>query len=86
MGQRKVGPRRSHYRKGETDSIGPILFHHMQRVNDIAFRLAHFLPFCIPDQTMDVNYPERHISHELHPQHDHPRNPEEEDVERCNQK
>ena len=57
----------------------------VQRVQDIAFGLGHLLAFGIPHQAGDIDLPERHVAHELQSHHDHPGDPEENDVETGNQ-
>ncbi|MNH03251.1 hypothetical protein D3C79_625080 [compost metagenome] len=60
---------------------------HVQRIDDVAFRLGHLLPFVVADQAGHVDRLERDLRlavfvlHEVHGQHDHARNPEEDDVE-----
>ena len=50
-------------------------------IQHIALGLGHFLAVPIPDQAVYVNGPERNIVHEFQPHHDHPGDPEENDIE-----
>jgi hypothetical protein len=54
---------------------------HVDGVEHVALRLRHLLTFGIADQAVDVDLVERHLVHELQPHHDHPGDPEEDDVE-----
>ena len=50
-------------------------------IEDIALGLGHLLPGLVSHEPMDVDIRERHVTHELQSHHDHPRHPEEDDVE-----
>src|SRR5690606_30420054 len=60
---------------------------HVQRVDDVTLGLGHLVAVLVPDQTGDVYGFERYlwgavfVFHEVHGHHDHPGNPEEDDVE-----
>ena len=60
----------------EIDTVDQI-----QRVQRIALGLRHFLPILITNQAMDVDLVKWHVPHETEPEHHHPGNPEENDVE-----
>ena len=64
------------YQGFEVDTVDNV-----QRVEDVAFGFGHFLTFGIAHQAVNVHVAERHIAHEFHAEHDHPRYPEEDDVE-----
>ena len=53
----------------------------VERVDDVALRLRHLLPVLVADQARDVDLAERHLAPELEAHHDHPGDPEEDDVE-----
>ncbi len=61
---------------GEFDAVDQI-----DRVEHIALALAHFLAVRVEHQTVDVNVLERHLAGEVRGHHDHPGDPEENDVE-----
>ena len=67
------------------ERVGAELLHDMERIDDVAFRLAHFLPFGIAHEGVDVYVTEGDIARELESEHDHPGYPEEEDVEACDE-
>ena len=54
---------------------------HVQRVEHIALGFGHFLAVIIAHQTMHIDFLEGHLVGELQCHHDHPRHPEEDDVE-----
>ena len=60
----------------EADAIDQI-----DRVEDIALRLAHFLAFGVADQPMHINVPEGYLAGDVPGHHHHARDPEENDVE-----
>ena len=70
-----------HRRQGEAQRVGAIFVDQAERVDRIALRLGHFLPVRVADQAVEVERAPRHLVHELHPLHRHPRIPEEQDVE-----
>ncbi len=53
----------------------------VERVDDVALGLRHLVAALVADQAGDVHIPERHVAHELQPEHHHPGDPEEDDVE-----
>ena len=53
---------------------------HVDRVDDVAERLAHLAPLRVPDHGVQVDLVERELAGELEREHDHPGDPEEEDV------
>ena len=59
----------------------------IERVQHIALGFGHLLAICIPDKTMNVDRFEGHLRcavgmlHEMHGHHDHPGDPEKNDVE-----
>ena len=52
----------------------------VDRVEHVAFRLAHLLALRVAHQAVDVDVAERHLAGEVHRHHDHPGDPEEDDV------
>ncbi len=50
-------------------------------VEDVALGLGHLLTVGIPHQTMDIDFMKRYLASEFQPHHDHPRDPEENDIE-----
>ena len=76
----------SHGRQGEAQRVGAILVDQVQRVHHIALGLRHLLALLVADKGMDVDIPERHFAlHGVHAHHHHPGDPEEDDVETCDQ-
>ncbi len=53
----------------------------VQRIDGIALRLRHFLAFGVAHNGVDVDVAERHFAGEVQGHHDHPCDPEEDDVE-----
>ena len=53
----------------------------VERVEDVALGLGHLLAVLVADQAGDVDVLERHAAGEVVGHHDHPRDPEEDDVE-----
>src|SRR5579875_3361 len=66
--------------QGEAHRVGSEFRCHLQGIQDISLSLRHFLALSVTHQSVDVEFPERHLSHELQTQHDHPRAPEKQDV------
>ena len=50
-------------------------------VEDVALRLRHLVAVAVAHESVDVHFAERHVAHELQPEHDHAGHPEEDDVE-----
>ena len=67
-------------RQRKPQRIGAVLFHDFQRINHVAFGLAHFLPLCVTNQGMNINVAKRHIVHEFDSHHDHACHPEKQNV------
>ncbi len=67
--------------QGEAEGVGAVLFHHGERIDDVALGLAHLLAVLVPDQGVDVHVVEGNLLHEVDAHHHHPGHPEEEDVE-----
>ncbi|OPZ05246.1 MAG: hypothetical protein BWZ08_02540 [candidate division BRC1 bacterium ADurb.BinA292] len=76
---RRIGGQR------QPDRIGADLLDHLQRVDRRPARLAHLLAVLVHHQRIDHHLPERHVAHELQAHHDHPRDPEEDDLVRRHQ-
>ena len=53
----------------------------IQRINDVALGLGHFVAVLVADQAGDVHLFEWHFAGEFQAHHDHSGNPEENDVE-----
>ena len=53
----------------------------VDRVQDVALGLGHLVAVGIAHQAVNVDLAEGHIAHELEAHHDHPGDPEEDDVE-----
>ena len=64
----------------QIDSIDQI-----EWVDRVALGLGHFLAFGIANDGVDINVPERHLAREVFGHHDHPGDPEEDDVKACDQ-
>ena len=60
----------------EVDAVDEV-----QGVEDVPLRLRHLLPVRVEHEAVDVDVVERHVVHELDAHHDHPGDPEEDDVE-----
>ena len=63
-----------------TKSIGTIFADHVYRVDDVAFRLAHFLTVGIQDKTMEIDLPEGDFAGDVEPHHNHAGDPSKENV------
>ena len=50
-------------------------------VEHVALGLGHLVAVGVAHQAVDVDVPKGHVTHELEPHHDHPGDPEEDDVE-----
>ena len=57
----------------------------IQGIKYVALGLRHLLSILITNQAVNIDFMERHIVHEFQAHHDHPRNPEKNDVEAGNQ-
>ena len=53
----------------------------VERIERVALRLRHLLAFGVAHERVDVDVAERHLAGEVQGHHDHPRDPEENDVE-----
>ena len=69
-----------HRSQGEAKRIGSVLIDQNQGVDHVPLGLRHLLAFFIPHHGVQVNFSERHFTHEVHSHHDHPSDPEEDDV------
>ena len=85
FGQLDIAPHRRHRRQRETQGVRSIFVAQVQRVDYIALGLRHFRAFFIAHQRVNINRVERHIVHEVQAAHHHARNPEENNIEACNQ-
>ena len=65
---------------GQGDAVNQV-----HRVEHIALGLAHLLALCITHQAVDVDVAKRHPAGEVGGHHDHPGDPEEDDVVAGNQ-
>ena len=65
---------------GQGDAINQV-----HRVEHIALGLAHLLALCVAHQAVDVDVAKRHLAGEVGGHHDHPGDPEEDDVVAGNQ-
>ena len=64
----------------ESDSVAEV-----EGIEDVALRLRHLVAVRVANEAVDVDLPKGHVPHELEPEHDHPGDPEEDDVEAGNQ-
>ena len=60
----------------EVDAVDEV-----ERVEHVALRLRHLLAFLVAHDRVDVDVAKRHFAGEVGRRHDHPRDPEEDDVE-----
>ena len=74
--------RGGHGEQAEAHRVGAVLVDQVERVDARAQRLGHPAPVAGEDRRVDVDVRERHVAGELQPEHDHPRDPQEEDVAR----
>ena len=74
--------RGGHGQQAEAHAVGAVLVDLVQRVDPGAQRLRHPAPVGGLDDRVDVDVGERDLAGELDPDHDHARDPEEEDVAR----
>ena len=56
---------RRHGRQREPERVGADVVHDLERVDDVAARLAHLLPVLVAHEAGDVDLAERHVAHEL---------------------
>src|SRR5258708_5340106 len=66
------------FRKG--DAVDEV-----ERIERIALRLGHLVALGVAHDGIDVHMPKRHFAGEMLRHHDHPGDPEENDVEACHQ-
>ena len=66
--------------KAETKRVGPILADDFDGVDDVAFRLGHFLAFFVEDHTVHVDIFEWHIARDVKAKHNHATDPLKEEV------
>ena len=90
-----VGAGRGHAGEGEADGVGAVLGDDLDGVDDVALGLGHLLAVGVADEGVDVDVAEGDgvgeraraavghgdVEHEVAAEHDHARDPEEEDVE-----
>ena len=55
---------------------------HLQRIDSIPQRFGHAPAPVIADGSVEIDFPERHLTHELDSGHDHAGDPEEQDLRR----
>ena len=67
--------------QGKPEGISAIGVDDIQRVDDVALGLAHFLTLFVPHERVNVNVTKRHVSHKMDSHHHHSGDPEEENVE-----
>ena len=79
--QADIPPGRGEKGQRKAKGIGPEAIHELERIDHIAPALGHLLAELVPDQGMDIDVPEGDFVGEVEPHHDHPRHPEEENVE-----
>ena len=75
-----VGARRRQNGQRETHGVGAVLLVQCHGVDARALGFGHLLPFGIAHDRVQVHFAERHLAHESQPHHDHPRDPEEQDL------
>ena len=80
FGQADIAALGSHGRQGEAEAVRAEFFDNLQRVDDVALGFAHLLAFRVAHQGMNVDIPERHVTHELQAHHHHAGHPEEKNV------
>ncbi len=71
---------RRHDGQREAQRIRAIFVDQVERVDDIALGLRHFLPVLVAHQSVDIDGVERLLLHEVDAHHHHPGDPEEDDV------
>ena len=76
-----VAPLAFHRSQGEAQRIGAIFIDQAERIDGVALRLGHFRTVRCTDQPVQIEGPERHLTHEVNALHDHPGIPEEQYVE-----
>ena len=69
-----------HERQGELEGVGAVLLDHLEGIDAVAEGLGHLAALHVPDQAVNVHVREGNLAHELQPHHDHPGDPEEDDV------
>src|SRR5207244_11740662 len=53
----------------------------IERIEHVAFRLGHLAALLVPDDRIDVDVVKRYATQKIRRHHDHPRDPEADDVE-----
>ena len=79
--ERQVAPRPREDGEGEADRVGAVLVAHDERVDDVPLRLRHLLSPLVADEAVEEDLAEGDAPVEPDARHDHPGDPEEEDVE-----
>ena len=67
-------------RERKAQRIAAIFLDHIERIDDIAFRLRHLLALLVAHKGVDIDRAERHILHEMQPHHHHAGDPEEDNI------
>ena len=80
-----VLPRCPHRAGPGTDRVGAVALDHVERVDDVALRLAHPRAVTGEDGAVDDHVAEGLRAGEAQPGHDHPRHPQEDDLPRGHQ-
>ncbi len=73
-------------RQREAQRIRAVIVDDTERIDDVALGLRHLRALLVTDETVDVDVLERHLLHEVQPDHHHAGDPEEDDVEAGDQR
>ena len=73
-------PGRGHGRQAKSHRIRAVLLIQSHRIKPGSFGLGHFLAAAGAHQRMQIHRAEGNLAGKVHPQHDHPRHPEKQDV------
>ena len=86
FGEADIAPLPGHAAHREAQGVRAIFVDQFQRVHGIALGLGHFLALLVEHEGVDVDVLERNFPHEFEAHHHHPGDPEEDDVERGDQR
>ena len=78
--ENQILPQRRVRDAGPAQRVGAELLHHDQRVDPIAQRLRHFAMLRVAHDAVQIDRRERLFAHELVARHQHPRDPEKQNV------
>ena len=72
-------------KKSEAESIRSVLGDEIKRIRGVPQGFRELPPLAVPDESGEVDVPEGKFPHVFEPRHDHPGNPEKDDVRTSDQ-